>query len=109
MNLRKLVVSMMQFVTSDDLQSKCVGTTDAAFVADLRTWVGSGGDDSTVHKRHKGAGGSRGGIVDLGCALGKLSEHLQLVTGSPPPPKEVEGRNKGGRLLFVNLTFDNDQ
>ena len=50
-NLRKLVVSMMQFVTSDDLQSKCVGTTDAAFVADLRTWVGSGGDDSTEAAR----------------------------------------------------------
>ena len=42
--LAPLVSAMMQFVTSDDLQTKCALTTDASTVAELRQWVTSGGD-----------------------------------------------------------------
>lgn len=42
--LAGLVRALLQFATADDLETRCVLTTDAAAVADLRVWVEAGGD-----------------------------------------------------------------
>ena len=45
--LGALVRCLFQFVTADDLQTKCALTTSAATMTSLRAWVESGGSTST--------------------------------------------------------------